>query len=278
VATTTATRAAIRELLRTVERLEAERRENPLLIRLRAEPARIFRAAKMTPDSWQERLLRSPSSRLLLLCSRQSGKSLTAAALALREALLRPPALVLLLSPTQRQSGELFKDKVRRLYNAIGRPVACVQETQLTMELANGSRIIALPGEEETIRCYSGVRLLVIDEAARVPDALYYSVRPMLAVSRGLLVALSTPFGRRGWFYEEWRGSSAWDRVQVTATECPRISPEFLAEERAALGDHWYSQEYELVFRDVIDSLFRQEDIDSALACDVAPLDFGTRP
>jgi hypothetical protein len=210
-----------------------------------------------------------------MLASRQSGKSQTAAALALREALLNPPSLVLLLSPTQRQSGELFRDKVRRLYNALGRPVACVQETALTMELANGSRIIALPGEEETIRGYSGVRLLVCDEAARIPDALYYSVRPMLAVSRGLLVALSTPFGRRGWFYEEWRGSNSWDRVTVTATQCPRIAPEFLAEERVALGEHWFQQEYMLEFRDVIDALFRQEDIDAALMNDVQPLDLG---
>jgi hypothetical protein len=229
----------------------------------------------MTPDAWQTALLRAHSSRLLMLCSRQCGKSLCAAALAIREALLRPPALVLLLSPTQRQSGELYKDKMRKLYNALGRPVACVQETQLTMELANGSRVVALPGEEETIRGYSGVRLLVCDEAARIPDALYYSVRPMLAVSRGLLVALSTPFGKRGWFYEEWRGSSAWERVTVTAAECPRITADFLAEERTALGDHWYSQEYELEFRDVIDSLFRQEDIDAALACDVPPLALG---
>jgi hypothetical protein len=146
----------------------------------------------------------------------------------LREALLHQPALV--LRPTQRQSGELYK--VRRLYNALGRPVACTQETALTLELANGSRIIALPGEEETIRCYSGVRLLVIDEAARVPDDLYYCVRPMLAVSRGLLVALSTPFGRRGWFHQEWTGAGPPERAQVTAGQCPRITPEFLAEER----------------------------------------------
>jgi hypothetical protein len=212
---------------------------------------------------------------MLLLCSRQAGKSQAAAALALREALLRPPALVLLLSPTQRQSGELFKDKVRRLYAALGRPVTCVQETALSMELANGSRIIALPGEEETIRGYSGVRLLVVDEASRVPDALYYSIRPMLAVSRGLLVCMTTPFGRRGWFYEEWCGDRPWRRVKVTADQCPRITQEFLAEERAALGDHWYSQEYELEFRDVIDALFNQADIDAAFNSSAQPLDIG---
>ncbi len=271
---------AVREMIREAERLREEARQlrpaaNALLDRLRRDPARIFRAARMTPDRWPTELLRSSGSRLLMLCSRQAGKSQTAAALAMREALLHPPALVLLLSPTLRQSGELFKDKVRRLYDALGRPVAATQQSALTLSLANGSRVVSLPGDEATIRGYSGVRLLVIDEAARVPDALYYSVRPMLAVSRGLLVALTTPFGRRGWFYEEWRGGNAWQRVKVTAADCPRITPEFLAEERAALGEHWYSQEYELVFRDVIDSLFRQEDIDAALACDVRPLDLG---
>jgi hypothetical protein len=207
-----------------------------------------------------------------MLISRQGGKSACAAALALREALLRPPALVLLLSPTQRQSGELYRDKVRRMYSAMGKPVACVQETQLTMELANGSRIIALPGDEQNVRGYSGVRLLVVDEAARVPDDLYFSIRPMLAVSKGSLVALSTPFGKRGWFYEEWKGDGPWTRVKVTADGCPRISAEFLAEERRALGEHYYQQEYGLEFRDTIDSFFRQEDIDAALACDVPPL------
>jgi hypothetical protein len=166
---------------------------------------------------------------MLLLCSRQSGKSTLAAALALREVLLHPLSLVLLLSRSQRQSGELFKAKLKPLYNVLTRPVATVQESALTLELANGSRIISLPGDEETIRCYSGVRLLVIDEAARVPDALYYSVRPMLAVSRGQLVCLSTPFGKRGWFYDEWHGSQTWERVKITATHCPRIDPGFLA-------------------------------------------------
>src|SRR5262249_8673338 len=137
----------------------------------------------------QASLLRRPAQRMLLLCSRQAGKSQTAAALALQAALLEP-ALVLLLSPTQRQSAELFKDKVMRLFNALGRPVKAHQETQLTLTLANGSRVISLPGDEAGIRGFSGVSLLVIDEAARVPDSLYCSVRPMLAVSRGRLVAL----------------------------------------------------------------------------------------
>src|SRR5262249_25275367 len=159
---------------------------------------------------------------------RQAGKSATAAALALLTALVEAPALILLSSPVQRQSGELFRDKFMPLYRALGAPVPAVRETALTLELANGSRVVSLPGNEAGIRSYSSVRLLIIDEAARVPDDLYRSVRPMLAVSRGRLVALSTPFGKRGWFYEEWVGTGKWECVQARADQCPRITPEFL--------------------------------------------------
>jgi hypothetical protein len=243
--------------------------------RLWADPRLILTQAGMRPDPWQRQVLRSRAPRTLLLCSRHAGKSLTAAALALRTALLEAPALVLLLSPTERQSGELFKDKVLRLYNALGRPVPAVQESAVRLTLANGSRVLALPGKEESVRCYSSVALLVVDEASRVVDSLYRSIRPMLAVSRGRLAALSTPFGKRGWFYEAWAGAQAWDRVRIRADECPRITPEFLAEERRALGERWYRQEYECSFEDTIDALFSSEDIAAALNCDVQPLTFG---
>jgi hypothetical protein len=132
------------------------------------------------------------------------------------------------------------------------------------MTLANGSRVISLPGDEETVRCYSGVRLLVVDEASRVQDELYRAVRPMLAVSGGRMVCLSTPFGKRGWFYDEWHGPARWERVRVTASQCPRIERTFLEEERLALGERWYRQEYECSFEEVIDTVFLHDDIRAA--------------
>ena len=242
------------------------------LVQVRHDPAMFMDWAGLPPDPWQKRLLRSQSPRSLLLCCRQAGKSTVTAALALRVALLEPPALVLLLSPTLRQSGELFRDKVLRLYNALGRPVATVQESALTMGLANGSRIVSLPGDEKNIRGFSGVSLLIVDEAARVDDALYYAVRPMLAVSRGRMVCLSTPFGKQGWFFEAWTGADPWDRYRIIANECPRITPEFLAEERRALGPRWFAQEYMCSFEDTVDSVFAHEDIMAALSEDIKPL------
>src|SRR5205085_1966281 len=146
---------------------------------------------------------------------RQAGKSEAAAALALHTALLQPGALVLLLSPSERQSGELAA-KVFHLYDrarAAGTALPAIKRTALQLHLCNGSRVIALPESEKTIRGYSGASLLVIDEASRVDGALYAGVRPMLAVSRGRLIALSTPFGQRGFFWEAWSGTGRWERV-----------------------------------------------------------------
>jgi terminase large subunit-like protein len=256
--------------------------DHPTLQALRQDPAEVMRLAGLNPDPWQAALLRSNSRRLLMLASRQSGKSQAAAAVALLQALLVPDSLILILSRALRQSSEFFRDKFMRLYNRLDRPVLPMRPpSALSVELVNGSRVISLPGDGDSIVGYSGVSLLLIDEASRVPDSLYRMVRPMLAVSRGTLVALSTPYGKRGWFYEEWdkadiarhRGEpSAWRTVKITADQCPRIAPEFLAEERAALGDRWYRQEYFCSFEDTVDAVFASTDIEAALTPNLEPV------
>src|SRR6516165_1472222 len=77
------------------------------------DPARVMVRAGLSPDPWQRDLLRSTASRMLVLCARQSGKSTCAAALGLYEALYASPALVLLLSPSLRQSQELFRATIQ---------------------------------------------------------------------------------------------------------------------------------------------------------------------
>jgi hypothetical protein len=266
------TRFLMNKLDRIEEREQKRRHRNDLALdRLRADPTRYMTAAGMVPDPWQRALLSTDADRILLLCSRQAGKSTVAAALALKAALSLPGSPVLLLSPSIRQSTELFR-RTMDLFAAIGRPIGIVAASALRLELTNGSRIISLPGTEGTVRGFSGVSLLIIDEAARVSDALYYAVRPMLAVSRGRLAALSTPFGQRGWFHQEWSGTGAWKRVKITAPECPRISAEFLAEESRALGERWYRQEYLCSFEDVVDAVFAFADIQAALSDEVKPL------
>jgi hypothetical protein len=245
---------------------------------LALDPARMAERCGLAPDPWQADLLRSAGRQLILNCSRQSGKSTVSSLLALHEALYRPPALVLLLSPSLRQSQELFR-KVKDAHDALRGAVCPVaEESALRIEWANGSRVVCLPGREQTIRGFSGVSLLVVDEASRVPDALYYSVRPMLAVSGGRIVLLSTPFGRRGFFFEVWEnGGPAWERTEIAAEQCPRIPADWLAQEREAIGEWWFSQEYGCQFRDTLDQVFGYDEVMRAVSDDVAPL-FGQGP
>jgi len=223
------------------------------------------------PDQWQEEFLRSSADRVLLNCSRQSGKSTMSAVMALHRALYYPGSLVLCLAPTLRQSQELFA-KVAGFYRDLGRPVAPQGERKLSLELENGSRIITLPGSEKTIRGFSGATLLLVDEASRVDDELYYAIRPMLAVSGGSLMMLTTPYGKRGVFYEEWISAHGWERYEVPASQCPRISEAFLDEEQADLPPFIYRQEYECSFEETEDQVFTTDLIDRAVTDDVQPL------
>ncbi len=214
----------------------------------------------LEPDPWQEDLLRSASERVLLNCCRQSGKSTMTAIVVLHRALFHPDSLILCLAPALRQSQELFS-KMTGFYRDLGRPVSATAERKLSLELENRSRIITLPGSEKTVRGFSGAALLVVDEAARVEDSLYYAVRPMLAVSGGSLMMLSTPYAKRGIFYEEWTNGTGWERFEVPADQCPRISAKFLKEERRALPSGVYLQEYLCVFGELEDAVFSQETI-----------------
>lgn len=249
----------------------------------------------------------------MLLCSRQVGKTLTSASLALVTALVEAPALVLVTAPSSRQSAE-FMHVVKLLHRGLlsgrerlgGEPMPlCAKdaddeskeqawialpkaerETALQLHLHNGSRIIGLPGTEATIRGYSSASLLIVDEASRIKDGLVPSIRPMLAVSGGRLIVLSTPFGKRGWFYEEWERKNldspfpenAWrheagscERFRVPAYLCPRLTREFLRDERKAIGGRWYRQEYECSFEAAMDAVFDPEDVRAAVANDLEP-------
>ena len=218
------------------------------------DTALIMQDCGLAADPWQQGALRSEAKKALWLVSRQGGKSTTAAARALGKALYEPPAL-LLLSPSLRQSQELFRkvNELRRDLEGAPKPSA---ESALRCEFSNGSRIVSLPGTESTIRGFSGVDLLLLDEAARIDDELIAAVRPMLATKNGAMVALTTPAGKRGWFYDVWSEPGDWEKVEVSAPECPRISPEWLEAERHEMAAWQFEQEYFVKFHDPDEAVF----------------------
>lgn len=222
-------------------------------------------------DDWQRGVISSTGKRDLLNCSRQAGKSTTAAVLGLHESLYKPHSLTILVSPSQRQSSELFR-KVTELRELLPTPPELTEDNKLSMTVRGGGRVLSLPGSEATIRGFSGATLIVEDEASRVDDALYFSVRPMLAVKGGRLILMSTPFGKRGHFWNEWSTGTSWQRVEVPATAVPRISQAFLDEERSSMGLWWFEQEYLCQFKESTDSVFSHDAVMGALSDEVTPL------
>ena len=223
-------------------------------------------------DPWQAETLRGSWQKILLNCCRQSGKSTTTAVLAYHMAKYTAGSLTLVLSPSLRQSGELFR-KVIWVENRDESPLKKEEDSKLYVTYKNGSRIVSLPGKEGTVRGYSAVDLLIIDEASQVEDELYGAVSPMLAVSGGRLALISTPHGKRGFFHHEWaEGGDEWFRVQITANDCPRITEAFLAAERRKFPEWFIQQEYFCQFVETEDQVFRYEDIRAAVSGDVDTL------
>jgi hypothetical protein len=223
-----------------------------------------------TPDPWQQQLLRSTSRWVMLNCCRQSGKSTTTSIVALHTAIYDPGALVLCVSPSLRQSRELFA-KIIAFLKRLEPVVPLEEDNKSSCELSNGSRIVSLPGDPDTVRGYSAPKLVITDEAAYVSDAMQAAIAPMLAVSQGRQIDMSSPNGRRGYFYENWAHGEGIERIRIVGRQCPRISAEFLEQQRKKLGPTLYAQEFEGEFNDSDTSAFNSELIEMALVDDFEP-------
>jgi hypothetical protein len=244
------------------------------------------------PDEWQVEVLASDHPRKILCCGRQTGKSTVAAILALHKALTQPGSVVLVVAPGERQAKLLFS-KAASLYRQAGYPLPAHSERRTGLELSNGSIIEALPAVERTTRGYS-VDLLLVDEAAAVPDMDYHGILPALIATQGEQVLLSTPRGKRGFFHEIWHLTSSsatpptgyldgvhppddWLRVMVRSDETPRITTEQLEVFRQSMPSAFFEQEFECAWLDTEGSLFSFGDIQEALELgeDVEALEIG---
>lgn len=229
------------------------------------DPVAFARGRGFAPEVWQARLLRTVAPRVLVRCSRQVGKTTTVSYKALHAAINVPKRDVLIVSPTQRQSDEMLQ-RVAGVYRGMAEAPKLRRDNASEMGLANGSRVISLPGSEGGIRGFANVRLLVLDEAARIDDDVFASVLPMVG-SDGQILALSTPWGRRGWFYNLHEDDrSGWERHKVTVHESAQYTPQRIAEVRQALGSFAFSSDYLCEFGDTDSQLFSSEAVRAAFA------------
>jgi len=259
-----------------------------------ADSAVFFeQTAGVSPDKYQRQILEYKGSRLILNCTRQWGKSLTVAGKAYRLAKYNSGFLALILCPSLRQSTEIFR-KILHMSAEDKTALKKIEDSKQYVTMANGSRIISLPDKEGTIRTYSGVDLIIIDEASKVSEELFYAVLPMLAVSGGALYLMSSPYGKRGFFHREWtNGDAEWQRYQITARrdvlsrellqglspppldavsdECMRIPEKHLIEVIHKMPLQWFLQEYYCEFTEPEYQLIPYDLIKAALVDGVEP-------
>lgn len=225
-------------------------------------------------DALQRRVLESESARGILNCSRQWGKSTVTALKALYRVETRPESLVLIATPSSRQSGE-FLHKVEKMLRRAGVTPKGDGYNEMSLQFPNGSRIVGLPGVEGTVRGFSEVSMMLIDEASRVEDSMYYALRPMLGVGKGDLWLMSTPFRKRGFFFEIWEhGEPEWFKLKASAEENPRVDAAFLAEELVELGEDLYRREYLCEFMDDAGAVFDRKLLENAFDRDVKQMEF----
>lgn len=201
----------------------------------------------MELDSWQKEVLETKGkTNIALRSARQCGKSTVISMLAGNYAVENPKSQILVVASVERQAYLLFDKTLSYLEDNFKMEIKKGKDrpTKHEIKLKNGSIIRSLPTglDGHGIRGFT-TNLLIVDEAAFIEDAVFDSVTPQLSVSGGKIVMLSTPFGRQGYFYRSFTDPS-FKTWHVTATDCPRISKDFLEQEKKRMGKKQFLQEY----------------------------------
>jgi len=197
----------------------------------------------MKLDKWQEMLIQEKEKNIVIRAGRQVGKSTGVALKAFFYAVENDHKTVLIVAASQRQSGLLF-EKVKSIFLECAEEMIAENPTQTKLVLTNGTRIYSLPAGRTgyTIRGFS-IDLLIADEAAFIAEAVWVALIPMLAVTQGKVILLSTPFGKGGYYYRCF-GDSDFRQFHLSSEQCPRIPKKFLRKEKQRLSKLEYAQEY----------------------------------
>ena len=196
------------------------------------------------PTPWQAKFLRAPlGASIAALTARQVGKTTAAAWAIAHHMRFTPGGLSVIANPSQRQSGEAVR-RVREIQFRVGAELK--SDHVYGLELKNGSRVLALPGSDDSIRGLTVDGWIVADEAARLSNDLIAALRPMRARRpQARFAMLSTAWSRTDPFWAAWdSGDPSWMRLKATAEVPGLIDPQFLEQERRAMSEHDFNREY----------------------------------
>ena len=267
-------------------------------------PSYYLREAGFEPYEWQSPVLFPSLKPKLLLTCRQAGKSTIIAGKVESTCRYEAGSDALIICPAQDQSKEVMH-KLSDFVNMHDDP-RLKADAVYEKTWVNSSRVMSLPGSERSVRGYSDPRFIVLDEGSRIKDVTYNATIPMTAGGVTEILALSTPYGKRGWFYRAWTSdSSVWDKIMVTvrwrlnAEETgliegppedemkamyaeqgidfyysPRHTKAFCEFSLSEIGAAWYRQEYQCEFVDLVTGLFTEALIEQSIQDTAEMLDF----
>jgi hypothetical protein len=131
--------------------------------------------------------------------------------------------------------------------------VAKINESELTIELKNGSTISLKGAESYDSLRGSSISYVVLDEVSEIPENAWIEViRPALADQQGGALFIGTPKGKGNWSYDlycqEQTQPAVWKSFQYTTLDGGRVSSEEVEQARADMSERQFRQEFEATF------------------------------
>lgn len=160
---------------------------------------------KIELDQWQKEALEHDGD-LLLCIPRQIGKTTIMARKASEYLVKHKNKTIVVVSLTEDQAQLMIimvLDYLQKTYPQYLKGLKKNQKaTKSTIHLNNGSWIIARPvgNTGDAVRGFTG-DILIIDEASRMNEMIFEAAEPTLASTGGQIWMCSTPFGKKGYFY-----------------------------------------------------------------------------
>ena len=217
-------------------------------------------------DEWQRKVL-SQKGNICLRSGRQVGKSTVISIKAAEYAVNNKKKTVLVVAAVERQAYHLFEMTLNYLTDNYKSHIKMGKSrpTKSKIQLKNGSIIMCLPTGVSGlgIRGYT-IDLLIADEAAFIPEEVWTAITPMLSVTRGDIILLSTPHGKEGFYYDCFQNED-YSSFHISSEECGRIDDKFLKREKERMTKVQYAQEYLGEFVDELMQFFSTDLIRSAM-------------
>jgi hypothetical protein len=185
----------------------------------------------------------------VLVCHRRFGKTVCMINHLIKSALMckhKNPRFAY-IAPTFKQAKSIAWDYMKQFTAKI--PATKFNETELRVDLPNGSRITLLGAENS-----DGLRGIyldgcVIDEYANIDGKLFSEIiRPALSDRKGYCVFIGTPAGMNNNFYDLFQhanGAEDWFNYKAKASQTKIVDPEELEKAKEVMGEKKYLQEFE---------------------------------